>query len=107
MVMRIIVLLWILIIPPNFFKLVTIPRGYVSTYNSILAWHLLPEVFCVYIPASSWVVLVWAMYQGIHQNIYIIWYVVMPCSSHPHLVSVKLLLLEGPYYHTIYFTEIK
>ena len=26
---------------------------------------------------------VWAMYQGIHPNIYIILYVTMPCSSHP------------------------
>ena len=48
----------------------------------------------------------WEMYQGIHPDIYIIPYVMMPCSSHPHLVSVELLLLEGPYLHTIYLTEI-
>ena len=35
----------------------------------------------------GWVVLVWAMYQGIHHNICIIQYVTRPCSSHPHLVK--------------------
>ena len=38
---------------------------------------------------------------------YITPYIMMPCSSHPHLVGVESLLLEGPYLHTKHLTVIR
>ena len=46
------------------------------------------------------------MYQGIYRHTYIIQYVAMTCSSHPHLVSMESLLPEGLYFLVIFLTKI-
>ena len=45
-----------------------------GTWTSVRAQCLLLEVSHVCLPASSWVVLVWAACQGIHHDTYIILY---------------------------------
>ena len=49
----------------NYFLISNYSWGCVGTWTSIRAWCLLLEVSRVCLPASSWVVLVWAACQGI------------------------------------------
>ena len=48
----------------------------------------------------------YTMYQEIDPDTYIVPSAVKPCSSHPHLVSVKLHLLEDPCLCKVHLTEI-
>ena len=89
----------------NYFLVINYYRSLCLYIDFCTDSGLLLEVSHICFQASGWVVHVWPTYQGIHSIIYIIPYIKMPCFSHPHLVSVELLLLEGFYLHTIYLTE--